>query len=90
MYRIPLLLFARLMKKTLPLCVICNDIVHIAYCYCGNGGNGLDCKLHNDDGYFEGVYHRQCLPFLSLLRKYLFTKDLTQNEQNTDEGFYET
>ena len=78
------------LKKTIPLCVICNGIVHIPYCYCGNGGDcQIDCKLHNDDGYSEGVYHRKCLPFLFLLRKYLFTKPLRQNDDD-DEGFCET
>ena len=53
-------------KKTIPLCVICNDFVHFPYCgFCMNGGEcHIDGKYYNDEGYVEGVYHQKCLPVL--------------------------
>ena len=46
----------------------------------------IDCKLNNDEGCVEGVYHKKCLPFIKLLHKYLFTS--YDKRIDDDGGFY--
>ena len=76
-------------SKTL-LCVICNQVVHFPHClFCYNGGQcHIDCKLNGDEGYVEGVCHQKCLPFLQIMKKWIF-RTYFDTSINDDDGFFE-